>query len=141
MSMDHTIIKDCLTALGVFVALLQLWQGNRTRRGEYVRSLYDKIISDEHIKNAIYEMDYEGYWYNETFHFGEFEKDVDSLFRYLSFICYLRERMLISDREMSLFEYVLNRTCLSAQSIEYLWNIYHFAESKGLKCSFSSLIK
>lgn len=132
---------DYVTAFGVLVALFQLLHGNRTKRGEYVHSLYEKIISDEHIKNAVYTMDYGGFWYNDSFHGSVFEKEVDSLFRYLSFICYLYDRRLISEKEMTLFEYVLNRTCLSAQSIEYLWNIYHFARSNGLECSFSPLIK
>ena len=141
MWQNYIKVVDIFTMLGVIVAIFQLYNGNRIKRGEFIRSVYDKFISDSHIKNVIYKMDYGETWYTSCFHGSLFEKDVDSLFRYLSYICYLRQKKLISKKDMKLFEYVLNRTCLSSQSIEYLWNIYHFSQSNHLECSFMPLIE
>ena len=132
---------EIITLIGVVIAVMQLYQNNRIKRGEFINSLYDKLINDHNLIMTMTKMDYNGSWYGRDFHGSHFESDVDILFKYLSFICYLKERRLISQKDMKLFEYIIIRTCLSFQSIEYLWNLYHFSKKCTIECPFMPIIR
>ena len=74
----------------------------------------------------MYIIDYDDDWYNDNFHGSkDLEPQIDKLLSYLSYICYLRKKKILTNHEFQVFTYQLNRTCNSFSIEEYLWNLNH----------------
>jgi len=133
-----------VTSIGVIIALRQWIQHVKIQRSEFVKQLIDKLRFDESVSEAAYIIDYDLDWYNSTFHNNSnrvLESKIDKYLAYLSYLCYLIETKSITKKEVQLFEYKLFRTVQSPSVQAYLWNLTHFSQKFGIKCSCYKLVE
>ena len=81
-------------------------------------------------------------WYTEEFHknYSVLGYQVDKLLSYFDFICYLHFIKNLSNTELGVIRYEIDRTCASPSVQAYLWNQYHFSNNIGAGCSFMYII-
>jgi len=129
-----TIIGGVAAAI---FAIIQWRKSNKIRQAEFINQLITKIRSDKDIAKTIYMIEYDKEWYNNEFH-GKSDKEIeiDSLFSFFTYICYLHDTKNIQDDEFRIFEYEIKRVCSNKQAQTYLWNLYHWSK-QHLKESFS----
>ena len=109
---------------------------------KYINELTEKIRTDKYIKDVIYMFDYNYKWYTEQFHgSGKLELKVDKTLSYFSYICYLREQKIISDKEFNFFKYEINRILRNSQVQDYFYNLYHFSNKNNTPITFLYLFK
>ena len=150
MIFDNTFNAGDIVALLGFIAviiggLFSLHQYRKNlvlKRADYIMVLTEKIRSDVEISSVIYIIDYDKPWYDDKFHGGsEIERKVDKTLSYFSYICYLREQNLLSQKEFETFEYCLDRILTNVQVIDYLYNLYHFTQKLSDQMSFKYLFE
>lgn len=94
------------------------------------------------IKEIIYMFDYDEDWYSKEFHLsGDLERKVDKTLSYFSYICYLKDRGIITKKELFFFQYQLESILRNQQVQDYLYNLYHFSNKKGLPMTFKYLFE
>ena len=137
-----TIITVFSVIIGGLFALIKWNESNKIRKAEFFNEIIVKLRFDKDMVMTRYKIAYGRPWYTSKFHTGitDTEYSIDKLLSYLSYICYLKETKNINDKEFLVLQYEIARTCASRQVMAYLWNLYHFSKSKGLKCSFEHLI-
>lgn len=137
-----SLISLIFVAIGGFFIYCQWWKSVKIRRAEFLNQLLEKLRFDDGLVSAMYTMDYNQNWYDGTFHDSdsELECSIDKLLSYLDYICYLKATGNISKTEFKIFQYEINRACVSYSSQGYLWNIYHFSKRNGTNSSFIYLI-
>lgn len=97
-----SIISLILVMAGGIFGYYQWRKSILLGRAEYINELTEKIRTDKYIKDVIYMFDYNYKWYTEQFHgSGKLELKVDKTLSYFSYICYLREQKIISDKEFN----------------------------------------
>jgi len=137
-----TLIFTVLISVGGGVFALVQWQkARRVRRAEFIEDILNKLRNNSDFVKIMKKIDYGEEWYDDNFHGSDLESCVDSLLTYLSYICYLKDRSILTSKEFELLSYEIGRVCVSFSVREYLWNIYHFSEKNKTTCSFYYLIK
>jgi len=128
--------------LGGTFAIIQWNKSNRIRRTEFVNQILEKFRFDEKLANTIYKLDYSERWYDDNFHNSkEKQYEFDSLFAYLTYVCYLRHSKSLTAKDFTVFEYIVKRACMSHQTQEYLWNLHHWAKRNNTASSYQYLIE
>lgn len=129
--------------VGGLFALIQWRTTNQNRRAEFVSGLIEKIHGDKVINRVMYMFDYQNDWYNEKFHnkSGDFEQNVDKTLSMFSYICYLRKRHLLREKDFQFFEYEIKRIADNYSVQAYLFNLYHFSKTRDVKMSFIYLFE
>lgn len=78
------------------------------------------------------------------------KKKVDRALQYFSYICYLKEKRIITNDEFMFFEIDISQALRCKDLIEYLYNLYHYEceignydpQGNGIEnYSFGSLIR
>lgn len=114
----------------------------KIKRAEYLNELTEKVRTDEDISEMIYILDYNQEWYTDSFHeSGEFERKMDKTLSYFSYICYLFDNDLIEKSEFKFFEYEIDRILMNASTIQYFYNLFHFAEKCKAPITFKFLFE
>ena len=125
-----SIVSTIFILLGGLFTFMQWKKSVRIKRAEYINELTEKIRTDIDIKNIIYLFEYGKKWYSKEFHgSGQLECQVDKTLSYFSYICYLRKQHIISKKEFMFFKYELEHLLMNIQVLDYLYNIYHYANS------------
>lgn len=111
---------------GIFA--LHKWNMNiKLKRADYIHSLLNDIRTNE--QNAFYLFEYNKEWYGLKFHEGgDLEKKVDNTLSFFSYICYLKQQDILSDKEFDCFKYEIERVLTNKQFQSYIYNIYHFSQ-------------
>jgi len=140
------IITLIITAVGGSIggtfAILQWRKSNKIKQAEFINQIIEKLRFDKDIAKTMYMIDYANKtWYDESFHGGELEVEVDALLSYVTYICYLYSTKSISKNEFCVLEYEVKRVCLNRQAQAYLWNLYHWSKRCNTLCSFQNLIE
>ena len=146
MNVLEIIIRSAATAItaaGFFFGIRQWKKGLAGKRSEYIYSLIEKVRSDEDIREAYYLIEYNNDWYDEHFHENKsLEPKMDKMLTYFSYVCYLYKVKEISDDEFSFFKYNIEWILMNSGVINYLYNLYHFSKSMGIKnFSFKYLLE
>lgn len=136
-----TIISLIFIAIGGVFVYWQWYKSLKTKRAEFIHQILEKLRFDKGFQEAMYVVDYNQYWYDDSFHGGQLEPSIDKIFSYVDYICYLKSTRNISKTEFGVFQYEINRICISISSHKYLWNLYHFAKANNTNCSFQFLIE
>ena len=121
-------VVTALVALGglVFVGL-EYRRSNKIKRADFIESLVNRMRGDTDIRDVLYVFQYNSFVYNQDFHENtELERKVDKALLYLSYICYLSNRRIITNKEFSFFEIEISQTLRNIGVIDYLFNLYHF---------------
>ena len=139
-----SIISVSLAVLSGLVSIFQ-WRGSQTiERANKINDLLGSIGSDDCIRSILHKIDYEDGWYTDEFHNGkqnDLERQVDRTFSYFSYICYLRQRRILTKEEFRFFEYSLRRIFDNSSSVDYLYNIWHFSKKRKTVCPFLHLCR
>ena len=111
------------------------------KRAAYYNEAYMKLREDKDIASVLHMIDYEiGQWYPfNAVNNPDLERQVDKTFGYLDFLCYLRDRKLIGEKEFRNIEYRLFRVANNRSALDYLYNLYHFSLRHNASMSFSYL--
>jgi len=136
-----SLITIVLAVVGGVFAFFQWHKSVKLKHAEFLNQIIEKIRFDEKMAEAIYLIDYNQFWYNESFH-GSTDKEplVDKLLSYLDYICYLIETHNIAKVEKKVLVYEIQRACESRSCQAYLWNLNWWSESRKTVCSFQHLI-
>ena len=83
--------------------------------------------SDKDICEMVYMLQYDKFVYTENFHDGgELERKLDKTLQYFSYLCYLKDKHIISSEEFSFFELEISQALRDEDLINYLYNLFHF---------------
>ncbi len=108
----------------------------RLQRAETLGGILSRLRSRE-IGDFLYRIEYSKEWYTRSFHHGDdFERTVDTALSFFSDICYMMNNKLIGRSEIDFFGYELRRVLSDAQTLDYLYNIHHFARHCGIRSPF-----
>ncbi|MCL2041989.1 MAG: hypothetical protein FWG84_08145 [Bacteroidales bacterium] len=135
-----TLISLNFIAFGGGFALWQFYKNTKIKRAEFLNQILEKLRFDENLTTTMYVVDYNQVWYDNKFHNSEFEGNIDKLFSYLDYICYLKSTRNIKGTEFKICQYEINRVCVSIATQQYLWNLYHFSKKNNTDSSFQYLI-
>lgn len=137
----YSITQLFFTVIGGIFVYFQ-WKKNVTlKRAEFIQQIIEKLRFDEGLSSTMYLLDYNPLWYDKHFHKSSIESDVDKLLSYLNYICYMKFTGVISKKAFEALKYYVHRSLVSCSSKKYLWNIYNFAKSNNIPCSFNYLIE
>lgn len=135
-------ISQVIAIIGGLFVFYQWQHNNRLKKADYINELTEKIRTDEMIKETIYMFDYDEDWYSKEFHLsGDLERKVDKTLSYFSYICYLKDRGIITKKELCFFQYQLERILKNQQVQDYLYNLYHFSNKNGVPMTFKYLFE
>lgn len=142
-------ISDITSSISIILVMVggifgyYQWRKNiLLKRAGYINELIEKIRTDMYIKDVVYMLDYNDKWYSEQFHgSGELELKVDKTLSYFSYICYLKNQKVISDKEFSFFKYEIDRILMNSQVQDYVYNLYHFSNKNNTPMTFLYLFK
>lgn len=148
LDINNWSISDILSLISIIIAIIggifafKQWVfSNKTKRAEFIDQIINKLRFQNEMIDAWYLIEYGDKWYNEDFHNNkELERKMDEFLSFLSYICYLYEEKHITNKEFSILQYEINRTCRSAEIQNYLWNLYHFSDLQKYECSYQYLI-
>lgn len=136
--------------IGLYIAISEYRRSNRIKRATYIDQLTERLKSDKEIRDMIYDFQYGDFHYTEEFHGSDLEKKVDKTLQYFSYICYLKEKKIITNDEFMFFEIDISQALRCKDLIEYLYNLYHFeceigdcnTQEEGINnYSFNSLLR
>ncbi|HAU86849.1 MAG TPA: hypothetical protein DCW90_15565 [Lachnospiraceae bacterium] len=135
-----SVLSVVLVILGGIVGCYQWRKSVLLKRAGYINDLTEKIRTDNDIKKVIYMLDYGNEWYSFKFHgSGEMERKVDKTLSYFSYICYLKEQKIISNKEFYFFKYEVERILMNKQVQDYFYNLYHFSNKFDTSFTFKYL--
>ncbi|WP_204346680.1 hypothetical protein [Psychroserpens algicola] len=123
-----TLISLLFAVIAGGFVYYQWRKSTKTRRAEFINQILEKLRFDKELPKSMYIIDYNQNWYDSSFHNGNLEISIDRLFSYVDYICYLKKTRNISATEFKIFQYEINRICVSDSTKKYLWNLYHFSK-------------
>lgn len=137
------IITIIFTVIGGGFALWQWNKNSIVKRASYYNDAFIKMREDEDIVYTLHMIDYDTKkWYPfDSQNDPEIERKVDKTFGYIDYLCYLRDRKLISKKEFRNIEYKIIRIGFNSSALDYLYNLYHFSKANGTAMSFSNLLE
>lgn len=148
LDINNWTISDLLSLFSIIIAIIggifayrQWLFSNKTKRAEFINQIINKLRFQNEMIDVWNLIEYNSKWYNEEFHNNkELERKMDEFLSFLSYICYLYKEKHITNKEFSILQYEINRTCKSSEIQNYLWNLYHFSNIQKYDCSFQYLI-
>ena len=150
MIFDKTVyISDIIGMISLFLVLIGgvfayvKWKETvKYKRAQYINELTEKIRTDEDIREIIYILEYDVFWYDQNFHgSGDMERKVDKTLSHFSYICYLNKTGQITKSEFNFFKYEIERIISNPQIKNYLFNLYHFSNKMSVPITFKYLFE
>lgn len=143
------LLSDHFAVFSLFLAVISgifacyKWRCDVTlKRASYINELTEKIRTDPLIRDTLYLLDYGRPWYSSDFHnSGSPELKMDKTLSYFSYICYLIDQNIISDKEFKFFKYEIERILDNQELQDYLYNLYHFSNSINVPITFYYLFE
>lgn len=130
-----------LTVLGGFFALFQWRQSYKLKRAEHLKEALTKIRDDADFASVLYDIDYGVEWYTYDFISNHSkEQRFDKVFAYFDYLCYLKNKHILSRSEFRIFEYRITRMARNESFVDYMFNLYHFSERNKTDMSFLHLL-
>jgi hypothetical protein len=128
---------QCIAVVGGGIFALYQWRKNNSlKRAEFVNSFIENIRKDKGIIQILRFLDLSDSWYSKDFHTSsekepsEFGQQMDKTLSYFTYICYLRKKRIITDREFNFFNWHL-KLILQNQGIQdYFYHLYHYVTIK-----------
>lgn len=137
----YELIFLILTTIGGFFALFQWQQGNKIKRAELLKEALTRIRDDEEFASVLYDIDYGVEWYTVAFvNEHTREQKFDKVFAYFDYLCYLKNKHILSKSEFRIFEYRITRMVRNDSFLDYMFNLYHFSKRNQTDMSFHHLL-
>jgi len=116
--------------IGSISGLLKWKHSNAIKKAEYVQSLTKNLFNDKSINELVLMLDNpeENIWYDHKGRYvvdkyKEYEDNIDKLFYYLSYACYLKYSKLMTDSELIFFKSLIIRVFQNYMSRYYFLHI------------------
>ena len=137
-----SLILILVMAISSIFVLFQWNSSIKIRRTEFLDDVINKLWFDENMAKTMHLIHNTSNWYVEDFHrsYSELGYQIDKLLSYFDFICYLHFIKNLSDNELGVIKFEIDRTCSSPTVQAYLWNLYHFSNEIEAGCSFMYII-
>lgn len=130
-----------LTSLGGFFALFQWRQSYKLKRAEHLKEAVTKIREDKVFASVLYDIDYGVIWYTHDFVGTHSEEQkFDMVFAYFDYLCYLKNKHILSKSEFRVFDYRIKRMTKNKCFLNYMFNLYHFSKKNMADFSFYHLL-
>ena len=134
---DIIAIVSVSIALGsAILALYSLYRAKKENEAQLAGSILKAIQTCE----VRYRFEYAEKWYSDDFHESDLEPSMDSFLSTMNYICFLKDKGLINEKTMKVFEYYLDRVAKNDDCRCYLWNLYHFGDPNKEECAFYNLV-
>ena len=142
-------LSDIFTGLStlfvVFGGIFAYYKWRRDfslKKISFINELIEKISTDPIITNTLYLLDYDESWYSPAFHSGSsMESQMDETLSYFSYICYMIDQNIISDKELKFFKYDIERILDNQDLQDYFYNLYHFSKKSNVPFAFQYLFE
>ncbi len=123
------LLPAITTVIG-FVVTICVWISNiKVRRADYIRDMLEKIHNDRTVQDVVYIMQYNDKWYTTAFYDDhEFETKMDAALSFFSYICYLRNKRIITKDEFGLFHSMICHIAKNNSTLRYFYNLRHYSE-------------
>lgn len=135
---------SALVACAGFVWTIKTWMHSQSvKRAEFLKALLAKFedANTREIFAAMEKEDSARKLFEQIKSDFKKEKDVDAIFSFLSYLCYLLNHNLISEIEFGFFEYQI-RTLLQNEYVKsYLVSMYRSSSSADAESPFVNLMK
>jgi hypothetical protein len=124
------------TVIGGIFALLQWKKNCSLKKAEFVNNFIKNIRDDEDIIVTLKFLDESDSWYSIKFHDSDdeneqkFEQRMDKTLSYFSYICYLRKKKIIKDKEFNFFNWHLKLILMNPGIQDYFYHLYHYVTGK-----------
>jgi hypothetical protein len=126
-------IADIINALlllaaviGIFLTYRQTRHTYRTQKATFFKDLYSIMFSDPNIRKAYYQIEYDNFIYDSSFHGSKNEQRIDRLLSFADLVCYLYGQKMLTEYEMSFFKYEFVRMYTDKNMQEYLTFLKNF---------------
>jgi hypothetical protein len=132
-----------LTAVvGIFLTYWQTRLNARTNKAAFFKDLYSTMFRDPIIRKAFYQIEYDKFIYDDSFHGSENEQLIDRLLSFSDLVCDLYFQKIISKHEMDFFKYEFIRVYQDEEIQKYLTFLKNFyLENQFGTVPFPSYIK
>lgn len=114
------IVLLIVAIIGIFFTYYQIKQGFKTQRAIFFKELYLTLFSDEVIRKAFYQIEYDHFVYDASFHGSPSKKAIERLLSFVDLVCEIYAQKFITEREMSFFKYEIIRVYTSDNIQNYL---------------------
>ena len=143
LSLLTAVLSFIIAFLGF---LFSLWRWNTyisLKRTDRVNDLNEKIRTDSEIVEVHYMFEYSEDWYSSGFHGGgDLERKVDRTLTFYSYLCYLKEKKIISEKEFdTFFQYRITGTLRNLQVQKYLSFLHRYSKTLDVQSPFYYLCK
>jgi hypothetical protein len=91
--------------IGIFLTYRQIQHTYKTQKANFFKDLYSMMFSDLDIRKAYYQIEYDEFIYDSSFHGSENEQRIDRLLSFADLVCYLYDQKMLTEHEMSFFKY------------------------------------
>lgn len=126
-----TLISAIIGLVGLLKFVLEYRKSNIIQKAAYIDQIMKRISSDQDIQETLYKFQYNLFQYTRDFHGSDLEKKVDKTLQFFSYICYLKEKGIISNDEFMFFNIDISQALRCHDLIEYLYNLYHYECKAG----------
>jgi len=125
-----------VAVVGGMFALYQWSKSNSLKKARFLNSFIEKIRGDKDIVEILRYLDLNDSWYSIEFHDSDdesrqrFEQKMDKTLSYFSYICYLREKRIITDKEFNFFNWHIKLILKNPGIQDYFYHLYHYVTGK-----------
>ena len=128
-----TLLGLLVASLGLFLTWLSMRQGNRQKRAEFLINLYNLYASDTDMLSVYYEIEYDEFTYDESFHQSDKERSLDKLLGLFEHVAklWMMGNLTLRDVEIVAYEYLVVYQNEAVQ--EYLNYLDHWFEERGMR--------
>lgn len=91
--------------IGIFLTYRQTRHTYKTQKATFFKDLYSIMFSDPDIRKAYYQIEYDRFVYDSSFHGSKNEQRIDRLLNFADLVCYLHGQNMLTEYEMSFFKY------------------------------------
>jgi hypothetical protein len=122
------------------VFALYRWHVSQKQKDVEILRLMIGTIRKDEFYGFIRDLDYDRPWYDEKFHNGPKELEVDKVLIEYSYLCHLRMARMISAKTFAFFQYDINVILSNGQIKDYFYNLYHCTCKRGIPFPFKHLL-
>ena len=140
MNENIQLLANLATALTFGIAAWQIWEANKQtkkgaiqKRSEYIIDLFNTFINDSQMIDIYYKIEYGTFYYNESFHGSQDERNLDKLLGHFTNVGRLYSANILKKKDLSFLQYEFIIIYENESVCEYLDFLDDWFEMRGIK--------
>jgi hypothetical protein len=109
-----------VAVIGIYFTYCEAKQTRKTQKATFFKDLYSTMYSDNDIRKAYYQIEYDEFVYGPNFHGSTNEPLIDRLLSFTDLVCYLYDQTMLTEHEMGFFKYEFLRIYADENIQKYL---------------------